>query len=145
MLFSGLDDFEYAVPRFATEMERIQPFGGIHLTGDFSQVEIVAKALLPSAVQKRYLVYCGSDVGYQIHRNSMSPRPQRIVVVKDSFGKPVVSFLAALFREVVEIDCRYLPKDETVLSIITRHRPDAVVRVANPSTLHLRADRGEGR
>ena len=137
LLFSGLDDFEYAVPRFATEMERIQPSAGIRLTGDFTRVEIVAKSLQPAAVQKRYLVYCGSDVGYQIHRNSMSPRLQRIVVIKDSFGKPVVSFLAALFREVVEIDCRYLPKDETVLSIVTRHRPDAVVRVANPSTLHL--------
>ena len=137
VLFSGLDDFEYAVPTFATEMERIQPSAGIRLAGDFSRVEIAAKSLKPAAVQSRYLVYCGSDVGYQIHRNSMSTMPHRIVVVKDSFGKPVVSFLAAVFREVVEVDCRYLPKDETVLSIVTRHRPDAVVRVANPSTLHL--------
>ena len=144
-MFSGIDDFEYAVPRFATQMERNQPAAGISLTGDFLRVEIVAKNLLPIAILKRYQVYCGPDFGYQIHRNSSPRRPQRIMVVKDSFGKPIVSFLAALFREVVEVDCRYLSNGETLLSLVVRHRPDVVVRVANPSTLHFEAGKEEER
>ena len=142
-MFSGIDDFEYAVPRFATQMERNQPAAGISLTGDFLRVEIVAKNLLPIAILKRYQVYCGPDFGYQIHRNSSPRRPQRIMVVKDSFGKPIVSFLAALFREVVEVDCRYLSNGETLLSLVVRHRPDVVVRVANPSTLHFESGKEE--
>ena len=136
-LFGGLSDFEYGVPRFKSFLERTVPSRRIRKEGDFVKAETVASALKkadPHAVN-RYAFYTGPDVGLQIHRNFRAPFPHRVMLVKDSFGDPVAAFLATLFKTVAQVDPRQLSNGETVLDLVERFRPDAVVWLANPSTL----------
>jgi hypothetical protein len=147
ILFSGLDDFEYAVPKFETDIEievRYDKRGldGI-VRGDFEHTEIRRKYLRESYAENRYNLYVGTRKAVGIHRNNRARINSRLMLIKDSFGKPVACFLATLFCEIVEVDPRYLPKDVTLESLVDEYRPDVVVRVSNPSTLHYTKNKKE--
>ena len=130
--FAGVDDFEYAYPRFSCAMERRIPATGFRTSGDFRQAETCGGLIADDDLRvNRYAFYTGGNVGVQIHRCLNAPFPHRVLIVKDSFGDPVTAFLATVFREVVQVDMRYLPEGEPLLKVVSRHRPDAVVAILN--------------
>lgn len=136
-LFAGLDDFEYALPKFDVTIERSIQSKGFHVHGDFRKAEIVSSmikaGIKPSA--HRYTAYAGSDVDVQRHVNHGSAVPIRVMLVKDSFGNPVSAFWATVFKEVIQVDPRKLPKGTTALDIAKQYRPDVVVELVNPGFL----------
>lgn len=46
-------------------------------------------------------------------------------------GNPVTAFLATVFGSIVEVDPRFVSKDETISNLLDRYRPDAVVLTFN--------------
>lgn len=136
-LFAGLDDFEYALPKFNVTIERSIQSKGFHIRGDFRKAEIVSSMIKaetnPSA--NRYTAYAGSDVDVQRHVNCGAAVPIRVMLVKDSFGNPVSAFWATVFKEVIQVDPRKLPKGTTALDLAKQYRPDVVVELVNPGFL----------
>ena len=75
---------------------------------------------------------CGISPFLQLLLSSATaPFPHRILLLKDSFGNPVASFLATMFKEVIQVDMRRQPKSVSELDIVKRFKPDVVVRLEN--------------
>ena len=136
-LFAGLDDFEYALPKFDVTIERSIQSKGFHVRGDFRKAEMVSAKVKtgarPSA--NRYAAYTGTDVDVQRHVNCGAAVPIRVMLVKDSFGNPVSAFWATVFKKVIQVDPRKLPEGTTALDLARQYRPDAVVELVNPGFL----------
>ena len=136
-LFAGLDDFEYAVPKFRVTLERKIPSKKVRKRGDFKKAEIIAALVDPKAEPSvnRYAAYTGGDVDVQRHVNANAPVSTKVLLVKDSFGNPVAAFWATVFKEVIQVDTRKLSQGTTVLDIVERYRPNVVVELVNPGFL----------
>ena len=135
--FSGVDDFEYAVPKFATTITRTIPSKKFRVKGSFATAEIVKSRIDPKAPPSinRYSCYTGPDVDVQRHVNSRAPLSLKVMLIKDSFGNPVAAFWATVFKEVVQVDPRKLREGTSVLDLVDKYRPDAVVEIVNPNFL----------
>jgi len=134
-LFSGVEDFEYPLPRFATSQESFVPGTKDRRRGGFVPAEFVKRYLKPGQREWRWLAYGGPPRGLRVHRNATPVVKKRCLVVKDSFGRHVISFLSVLFREVVEVDPRLLADGETVEGITEGSHPDVMLLIVNPSSL----------
>ncbi len=130
-LFAGMEDFEYTVPRFATDISFSVPSRQIFRKGTFEEAEInrqfMDDARWPT---DRYAVYTG-NYPLLTHSSKTAPFPYRVLLLKDSFGNPVASVLATLFRDVIQVDMRRQPKSVSELAIVKRFKPDVVVRLEN--------------
>lgn len=82
----------------------------------------------------RYAAYLGGDVGYQQLINDSPSAKGTIVVLKDSYGLPLVTYLAQKAHRVVAIDERKY-KGEELRSLFKKIHPDAVVVAHNTRTL----------
>ena len=134
-LFSGVEDFEYPLPRFATSQESFVPGTKDRRRGGFVPAEFVKRYLKPEQREWRWLAYGGPPRGLRVHRNETPVVKKRCLVVKDSFGRHVISFLSVVFREVVEVDPRLLADGETVEGIAEGYHPDITLLIVNPSSL----------
>ena len=107
------------------------------MRGDFRKAEIISSMIKAEAKPSanRYTAYTGTDVDVQRHVNCGAAVPIRVMLVKDSFGNPVAAFWATVFKEVVQVDPRKLPKGTTALDLARRYRPDVVVEMVNPGFL----------
>lgn len=135
-LFVSPDDFEYCVPKFATELVRSLPFEKKSVTGGFEKVEMEMKYLRDAKRPKahRYRLLTGAPEtgrGLQVHENARAAAPLKLMLVRDSYGNPVGAFLATVFAEVIQTDYRYLPDGVSLSDVVDRYRPDVVVWLSN--------------
>ena len=127
-----MEDFEYAVPRFPTEIEFSIPHRKVVRTGSFEEAELDRRFLDDASWHvDRYAAYTGGNAPMQLHSSASAPFPYRVLVFKDSFGNPVASFLSTMFKEVVQVDMRRQPEALSELDIVDRFKPDVVVRIEN--------------
>jgi hypothetical protein len=82
----------------------------------------------------RYAAFLGGDVGYQQLINDSPDAKGTIVILKDSYGLPLVTYLAQKAHRVVAIDERKY-KGEELRSLFKKIKPDAVLVVHNTRTL----------
>lgn len=134
-LFSGVEDFEYPLPLFVTSQESFVPGTKDWRRGGFVPAEFVKRYLKPDQREWRWLAYGGPPRGLRVHRNATPVVEKRCLIVKDSFGRHVISFLSVVFREVIEVDPRLLADGETVEGIAERCHPDVTLLIVNPSSL----------
>ena len=131
-VFAGMEDFEYAVPRFPTDIEFSVPHRKVIRTGSFEDAELERRFLDDTGWHvDRYAAYTGGNAPMQLHSSASAPFPYRVLVFKDSFGNPVASFLSTMFKEVVQVDMRRQPEALSELDIVDRFKPDVVVRIEN--------------
>jgi hypothetical protein len=131
-IFSGMEDFEYAVPLFPTDIAFEIPCRRISRKGTFEKAEMESYFIEGTHwTTDRYACYTGGNYPLQTHSSSTAPFPYRILLFKDSFGNPVASFLATMFREVIQVDMRRQPKSVSELDVVKRFNPDVVVRLEN--------------
>ena len=131
-VFAGMEDFEYAVPRFPTDIEFSDPHRKVIRTGSFEDAELERRFLDDTGwYVDRYAAYTGGNAPMQLHSSASAPFPYRVLVFKDSFGNPVASFLSTMFKEVVQVDMRRQPEALSELDIVDRFKPDVVVRIEN--------------
>ncbi|MCL1983607.1 MAG: hypothetical protein FWG53_11065 [Clostridiales bacterium] len=128
-IYGGIDDFTLITPKFETSLALSE--NGVALPGgsfedavlDMECVDEKAKA-----ETNRYAVY-RKDRGEVVFENHLA-HSGKILIVKDSFGIPVYTFLALGVQEVRALDVRLFDGD--VSEYAKEHRPDVVILLYNP-------------
>ena len=154
-LFAGVDDLDYREPAEKVKVRCVMydREGMEHIReGDFSDV-FVAKNVVNRRnwhVGSAYVVFPRVDI-VGIFNNQSAPLPTKIVILGDSFARPIPAYLTKVFREVVLVDPRLFSSckkfanvklSEYVLSL----NPDIVVQFMNPSSFNADfGDAGLGR
>ena len=133
----------YYVPQFPTDIafsvpKRINGTPGLKRTGDFLQSVMdlgkleVTNGLMSSDA---YCVHIGGSYPLGLSVNRQAPVRKRILMVVDSFARPVQAYFSALFTEVDAIDLRYY-QDGSLMNYIKRRNPDVVLYLYNTKTLN---------
>lgn len=136
---TGLDDFEYYLPRFETDMTMMWVQEGDLCKGSFEDC-IVRKDVLEKYQDYfswESVIYCsfiGSDYGLIEHRNRKPAVRKRILVIKDSYALPLQAYLSTVFEEVDVVDMRVYTQS-TLIEYVQMTHPDLVVLIHNPSAL----------
>lgn len=135
VFFGGLDDIVRLTPRFETEMSCAVPSRSDLRAGDFE-----AACLREEYLRRDYFgvanydLYFGGNYPWMKVFNPAAPNSMRVLILKDSFGVPLISFLATEFREIDAVDPR-LFTDESLMECIALRKPDLVLMLMNPSTM----------
>lgn len=92
--------------------------------------------------QYLYYVYCGADY-HKYHIVNHKVDSGRILILKDSMGIPVGTFLSFCFHETMMVDLRSQPNDFNIDRLIEQYQPDIVIIVYqlncyNDRVFHLR-------
>ena len=147
--FSGLDDFEYAVPRFKTHMARELFRTGAVWEGAFEDSVITKSRLEETGKEMRYSIVCGGDSRWlDLQRvqkdrrmrisNFLAPCEKRVMISQDSFGLPFAAYLSPLFKETLVNDPRNMPPGLDEEKMIADYRPDVVIRIVYATTLAVK-------
>ncbi len=132
--FAGIDDFEYFIPKFGTDIRRYMA-GTLQTQGCFMESVLELRNLSrPIHVRNAFGTF-GSDRTDVAFVNGGASSKARILIVKDSFANPVAGFLATVCREVVKVDPRRYSSGEEIFLAVLKHRPDAVVMLVNPTAI----------
>ena len=125
--YAGLDDFELIFPDFETDFTFSVPDKGIIRNGSFNNAILDDSQTLGKYGFDRnaYYKYIGGDYPFVKIENHMQKNKKKIMVVKDSFGIPVSSFLSLACEELNIVDVRY--NEEQLRSIIEKECPDIVL------------------
>ena len=127
-IYGGLDDFTLITPNFKTDFS-LSIDGEALPGGSFEDAvlnkKFIGEKLPPST--NRYAVYPG-DYAELIFKNHLVG-DGKILVIKDSFGVPVYSFLSIGVHEVRAIDVRLFKGD--VCEYATGYKPDIVILLYN--------------
>lgn len=127
--YAGLDPLEWMTPDFPTNVSFYYPQDRLFLKGNYEKAFIREQYLEPGGNKLEtdyYNVYLGNNYPYVQTRNSTPASDQKVLLIHDSFGLPVISFLSLIFREVDSID----PRSYEGLSIkefTDQMRPDIVI------------------
>ena len=133
--FGGTDPLIWHTPMFETEMSCAIPDYSKFYRGDFNEVNIRTKFIEEKDYfgWTAYSVYIGGDYPLVQHRNLNAPSSLKLLVLKDSFSRPLHPFLSTVFQEIDVID----PRSFTECSIaeyVERTEPDIVILAINPGT-----------
>ncbi len=126
------DDFQIITPKFDTEIHREISHDNAHVRvpadGAFEDA-VLDKSMLPEA-QGKSPVNCYNYYGqhpYEVFYHNEAAPEGRVLIVKDSFGTPVSSFMALAVRDVCAIDLRKTTM--TVEDYVASYKPDVVIFV----------------
>jgi len=127
-IYGGIDDFTLITPNFKTDLSYYKD-GEAQSGGSFEDAVLNKKFIdekLPPSTN-RYAVYPG-DYSELIFINHLADYG-KILIIKDSFGVPVYSFLSIGVHEVRAIDIRLFSKD--VSEYAAELKPDIVIILYN--------------
>ncbi len=135
-LYAGTDPLTWYTPGFPTEMSCILTKYRQIFAGDYAQANLRARYLEKKDYfnDNAYCVTIGGDYPLVQHRNAGAPNKQRILLLKDSFGLPLQSYLSTEFAMVDVIDPRHYT-DSSIAEYCLWTKPDLVITVLNPSSL----------
>jgi hypothetical protein len=150
--FSGRDDYGYAVPLFKTHMARKLLRTGAVFKGTFEDAAITKSRIKENAAEHGYSIVGGGDRAWQelqktkrdrrMHYwNFQAPFDKRVFVSGDSFRVPFSAYLATLFKETLVNDPRNMPPGLDERKIISRFRPDLVIRIIYAGSLNGKRSR----
>lgn len=130
-IYGGVDDFTLITPNFNTNitLEQIEGENHIEYSGTFEDAVLEWKYISdPDITTNRYAVYHGD---YQELRftNNLAENDSKILIIKDSFGIPVYSFLSLGIHEVRAIDLRLF--EQNVFEYAKEYDPDLVILMYN--------------
>jgi len=130
-IYGGVDDFTLITPKFDTDirLEQIEGMGYAEFEGTFEEAVLEMEYITdPDIKTNRYAVYHGD---YQELRftNNLAENDSKILIIKDSFGIPVYSFLSLGVHEVRAIDMRLFEKN--VAQYAAEYDPDLVIVMYN--------------
>lgn len=133
--YAGLDDFEYIVPNFETQL-LVNKSGEIK-NGSFEDTIIVKDLLGEDILLNKYACYFGGDFPEIRIQNEASMSDKKVLVIQDSYGLPFSSFLSLRVKELRTIDLRHFEGKE--IEYIKQYKPDIVFMLYNPSTFYVEA------
>lgn len=135
ILYSGLDDITVITPKFNTEVSFSAPEANVYREGDFEDAFMVYERLEGDNLYEmlQYNVYIGQDYPYTVQTCENASNDAKILLIKDSFSRPVSAFLGTVYKEVHTIDMRYFEGD--VQEYIMDNNIDMVIMIYNPHML----------
>ncbi len=136
VLYGGIDDFTLITPGFQTNItaERHDKSYDEVITGSFEETILVKNNIdenMPIDTN-RYAVYRG-DNGELVFKNNLEAE-NSVLLIKDSFGLPVYSFLSPVIKETRALDMRYF--DENVVEYAKENNPDVVIIMYNADSFN---------
>lgn len=134
--FTGLDALQWITPNFDTALSCYDQGTRLFLDGSYEEVFLRQAFLQPNTDYlhtNNYQVYIGVSKLLQI-KNMQAPSTQRLLIIQDSFGRPLLTFLAMQFREVYVIDARSA-SSMTIDEYVNRINPDLVLMGHSSITL----------
>lgn len=139
LLFGGKDDLIVYVPRFKTEMTMDLPSKGMRHVGDFRKTVMwhsnkIRKGGSDGFGRDAYsLLYIGGTYGAVKHENPGAPLKRRVLLVGDSYARPLEAFLSTVVTDLIALDQRRFAPGETVAGFVESFKPDLVLQMNNPS------------
>ena len=127
-IYGGIDDFTLIAPNFKTDLS-FGENGGALLRGAFEDV-ILKKEFIDENAPKdtnRYAVY-RRDEAEAVFVNHLVDNG-RVLIIKDSFGTPVYSFLALGVHEMRAVDVRLF--EGSLIEYVKSYSPDIVLMLYN--------------
>ncbi len=136
-LYSGLDDFTLITPKFDTSYTLYEhDYGGEKVyEGSFYEAVLDKKYLAPQDAPvelNRYAIYHGDNEELIFNNNLVDSG--KVMMIKDSFGIPVYSFLSLGVNQVRALDLRLF--DDSVAGYAREKRPDVVILMYNGDTFN---------
>ncbi len=139
LLFGGKDDLIVYVPRFKTEMKMDILSKDISLSGDFRKTAMwrsskIRKGGTDGFGKDAYsLLYIGGTYGVVKHENPGAPLKRRVLIVGDSYARPLEAFLSTVVTSLIVLDQRRFALGETVAGFVESFKPDVIIQLCNPS------------
>ena len=133
--YSGLDTYELITPNFATSYSftATTEVGTINRSGDFKTALLDESNLVRDLYNTNtYETYIGGNYKLTKIVNRLNKEGSKILLIRDSFSLPMMSFLAASYGEIDSIDLRYY--DDSAVELAESGGYDAVIIAYNPST-----------
>ena len=140
-IFGGLDDLVVYTPCFATDMSIDIPGKGVRLSGDFKRTIMRHAGKIHEGGTDGFgrdaysLLYIGGTYGVVKHANPGAPLKRRVLLVGDSFARPLEAFLSTVVTDLIVLDQRRFAPGETVAGFVESFKPDLVLQLNNPSAL----------
>jgi len=134
--YGGIDDFMLVLPDFKTDLTLKQTDYGATVRSDGSFYDaVIVKDYIenPDLKTNRYAAYHG-DNEELIFINHLV-KQGKILIIKDSFGVPVYSFLSLGVHEVRALDPRLYKG--SILEYAKAYKPDAVFFIFNADSLNI--------
>ena len=147
--FAGCDDVVMMTPKFETELMFEVPDRHVKVTGSFRQtlmrrIDELEKVDDPFDFDIYSLLYVGGIYPCSRSVNARALLDLKILLIGDSYARPVSAFAATVVRELILIDPRRRnPEDPSLVELIRREKPDVVIQMQSPSSLS--SDRMTGR
>lgn len=127
--FIRLDDFPLITPKFDTKIhQKISSSHGAFVERDGSFEEAVLNMDVLDAGRGKGNIY--DTYGYHtevVYYDNENAKPGRILIIKDSFGTPVASFMSLAAQHICALDLR--KGRGTIEEYVDSFKPDAVVIV----------------
>lgn len=126
--FAGLDALEWMTPDFETNLTLEIPLLKEIRYGDYSEIFIRKEYLeenLDLLHVEPYFVYIGKNYALTHTYNPNASSAQKLLVIDDSYDRPLQTFLAMIFQQVDTIDPRNY-KDSSIKKYIDQTHPDIV-------------------
>lgn len=134
-LFSGVDDLIVYTPRFETQMSLEVPSKGIARSGSFRKANMwraqdIRKSGRLEKDAYSYL-YVGGLYPMVRHHNAAAPVQAKVMIIGDSFARPLEALLSTVVSDLVVVDPRRFAKGEKVSDHVLRQRPEIVLQLIN--------------
>ena len=139
LLFGGRDDLIVYVPQFKTEMTMDILSKGMRISGDFRKTVMwhsgkIRKGGTDGFGRDAYsLLYIGGTYGVVRHSNASAPLKLRLMIIGDSYARPLEALLSTIVTDIIALDQRRFSFGETVAGFVESFKPDVVLQLNNPS------------
>ena len=127
--FTGYDEFTYVLPKYDTSYRYRHIKGGetvIDKSGTFEQALIS-----DPAESDHYCSYLNNSYCEMIIENNLCTNGKRLLMVSDSYGRPLAAFLSAYFSEVKNVDTQRDRYTGSIYELIDEYKPDAIILCYN--------------
>lgn len=135
LVYGGKDDFTLVLPKFPTDIELWETDYGVttEVRGSFEESVIVKENLEdPELTANRYAAYHGDNEELVFINHNVEDG--KILIIKDSFGVPVYSFLSLGVHEVRAVDPRLYKG--SILEYAKDYQPEVVIFLYNVDSLN---------
>ena len=127
--FTGYDEFSYVIPRFDTL------YRYMHIKGEETVVDksgTFEQAILSDPSESDYYCsYLNNSYCEMIIQNKLCTNGKRLLMISDSYGRPLAAFMSMYFSEVKNVDTQKDRYTGSIYDLIDEYNPDAVVLCYN--------------
>jgi hypothetical protein len=134
--YGGVDDFEILTPKFETNLTLEIPTKKIFKEGSFEDSLLFKENLVKDYYNTHpYRTFLKGESESVKIKNNISNNNKKIFIIKDSFTRPLSTFLALQYDEIYLYDLRHCSTDDMIFKI-EEVNPDILICMYNPNQLN---------